>query len=474
MEASSQSLIHSPSLMSCLALSCALCLPLVFLPCGAPLVVPVFECPFCISSLELFLFSLFSLFERCFEFRYIKTAALLANCHSASESYLLASCQYTSASMDPAEKLVAALRQQAARLSHTEEAQQAMVTRMGELAGQVQELVSHLQHATPNVTKPETAELPIPTTVVSGAGLRLASPERYSGDQGQCQAFLTECDIHFELSPQAFPTDRSRVAFMISHLTGRARDWATAEWARHSPTCSTAAGFSRALRLVFDPTNMDREKTRELSNLRQGRESVNDYAIRFRTLAAKSGWNDTALFDHFLKGLSTAMQELLLPVDLPGDLDSLISLAIRTGHRRRDLLQTSGHQRGHGSGFFWHPEARGPPQGALPQSPTAGRPSESDEEPMQLDRARLSHHERQRRRQEGRCYYCGERGHLVVACPTKRGPPVTSETPKLVKNRKLTQVTISCNATSTDLLALIDSGADESLMDWGLTRKQEC
>ncbi|KAG7490708.1 hypothetical protein JOB18_040737 [Solea senegalensis] len=58
----------------------------------------------------------------------------------------------------------------------------------------------------------------------------------------------------------AFPTERSKVAFMISHLTGRARAWATAEWSRDSMICGSLKEFKQALRKAFDPLSSDREK----------------------------------------------------------------------------------------------------------------------------------------------------------------------------------------------------------------------
>jgi len=75
---------------------------------------------------------------------------------------------------------------------------------------------------------------------------RLASPEKFSGDSGDCRPFLVQCDLHYQHQPSAFPTDQSRIAFMITHLTGRAATWATAEWARDSPLC-------RSLRLYLIP-----------------------------------------------------------------------------------------------------------------------------------------------------------------------------------------------------------------------------
>uniref|UniRef100_A0A671VHH1 Uncharacterized protein n=2 Tax=Sparus aurata TaxID=8175 RepID=A0A671VHH1_SPAAU len=89
---------------------------------------------------------------------------------------------------------------------------------------------------------------------------------------------------------------------------------------------------------------------------------------------------------------------------------------------------------------------------------------------MQLGRARLTPEERRKRLIEGRCFYCGEGGHLVSSCPAK-GSQAVSYVPTVSQMpRTLTKITLT-HHTATDLEALIDSGADESLMDWGLARK---
>uniref|UniRef100_A0A3B1JT63 DUF4939 domain-containing protein n=1 Tax=Astyanax mexicanus TaxID=7994 RepID=A0A3B1JT63_ASTMX len=40
--------------------------------------------------------------------------------------------------------------------------------------------------------------------------------------------FLLQCSLFFEQQPSRFPTERSKVAFIISLLTGKALAWATA------------------------------------------------------------------------------------------------------------------------------------------------------------------------------------------------------------------------------------------------------
>ncbi|KAM3619957.1 uncharacterized protein V6R79_016353 [Siganus canaliculatus] len=230
--------------------------------------------------------------------------------------------------MDPAEKeqMAAILRAQEARLSQQEEYQKAMATQLGHLSVQVRDLLDHLrQTSSPSVAPQTQAAAPGPPAPVSpapytGSGIKLASPERYSGDPGQCKAFLTDCDIHFEHSPQAFPTDRSRVAFMVSHLTGRARAWATAEWARDSPLCASVTDFRAALRRVFDPVSTDREKARELSRLRQGNnESVAGRGLQKGFLGSKHQGRPLPTARHWISSTkrTTGVSQFKTPESIP-------------------------------------------------------------------------------------------------------------------------------------------------------------
>uniref|UniRef100_A0A3P9K7H2 ribonuclease H n=1 Tax=Oryzias latipes TaxID=8090 RepID=A0A3P9K7H2_ORYLA len=282
-----------------------------------------------------------------------------------------------------------------------------------------------------------------------------------------CKNFLTDCSIHFEHSPHAFVSDRARIAFMISHLSGRARAWAMAEWARNSPICSSLIAFQHALQITFDPVSTSREKARELTNIRQGRESVCDYAIRFRTSAAENGWNSTALYDVFLKGLAPRFQEQLVPLDLPQDLDSLIALAIRTDNRIHELscLRSS---RPSGEGSTHRTDSAGRGFHRFPPDLHRFSSVDSGEEPMQVGRARISAEERQRRQREGRCYYCGELNHLVSSCPMKTPATVSQVTTAVKFTLSLTPIEVTHHGNTTGLRALIDSGADESLLDWEL------
>ena len=355
------------------------------------------------------------------------------------------------------------LRAQEARLSRQEEFQTAMANQMSHLGSQIQALQNHSAQRTSAPEPPAAAAVPI-----VGAGCKLAQPEKFSGEPGLCKTFFIDCSLHYELFPNAFPTDRTKIAFMMSHLTGRAKAWASAEWSQGSPLCNSLTDFKAALQRTFDPVTTDRERAQELSRLKQGSNLVCDYAIHFRTLAAESGWNTTALYDVFLKGLAAPIQDLLVPLDLPSDLDSLIALAIRTDNRVCQLQQQRSSQSAERSTRTQAPCWRDPRQ-SLPEQRRLS-PMEGEGEPMQLGRARLTPEERRRRQQEGWCFYCGELGHRAAVCSAKRSTVVSQFTVSSSVSRTLTTVKV-IHHTATELGALIDSGADESLMDWGLAEE---
>ncbi len=146
--------------------------------------------------------------------------------------------------------------------------------------------------------------------------------------------------------------------------------------------------------------------------LRQGTRTVSDYAIEFRTLAASSGWNSRALWDHFLHGLAEHIKDEIYSLELPPSLDGLVELATRVDFRLALRSQHRNMENRHES-FDLPPSARGA---------TSPRVGFSEEEPMQIGRAHLTARERRHRIAHGLCLYCGEAGHMVTTCPYKRQP----------------------------------------------------
>lgn len=58
-------------------------------------------------------------------------------------------------------------------------------------------------------------------------------PKHYTGDQGDCGQFLLQCSLVLALQPFTYPSDKSRIAFIMNLLAGKPQ-LATALWDRSS------------------------------------------------------------------------------------------------------------------------------------------------------------------------------------------------------------------------------------------------
>jgi hypothetical protein len=75
----------------------------------------------------------------------------------------------------------------------------------------------------------EPAQQPIQQpTQVSDA--RFSLPDIYDGTPSKCPGFQLQCSLYFTHWREAPTTERSKVATVISLLTGQALEWATAVW----------------------------------------------------------------------------------------------------------------------------------------------------------------------------------------------------------------------------------------------------
>ncbi len=94
-----------------------------------------------------------------------------------------------------------------------------------------------------------TASVTLPDPrVLSLAEPRLPPPQRFSGDPSACDRFLTQCSLTFELQPSSFASDRAKIAYVITLLSGKALSWATAVWKAQAPFCSSYSGFEDELK----------------------------------------------------------------------------------------------------------------------------------------------------------------------------------------------------------------------------------
>lgn len=120
----------------------------------------------------------------------------------------------------------------------------------------------------------------------------------------------------FSLQPSRYASDRSRIAFVVSLLTGRAREWELLSGVRTS-TASTVMCSSR--RRCQEFSTIPHTGLKPLDSSLSGKEI--DRQLEFHTLATSCDWNEPALVAQFLEGLNAEIKDEVLARKIPSRLD---------------------------------------------------------------------------------------------------------------------------------------------------------
>ncbi|KAK3526426.1 hypothetical protein QTP70_025456 [Hemibagrus guttatus] len=246
---------------------------------------------------------------------------------------------------------------------------------------------------------------------------------------------------------------RTKCAFLLSLLTGKALEWASAVWDADPLIRASYSHFEEAIREVFEHPAGGKDISVQLMEIRQGSDSAADYAIRFRTLAAQSEWNNAALWAMFHAGLNPALQtELACHVEATS-----LCQFVATTIRLDNLLC----QRRTGASDM----ASVRPRVRL-DCPVRG---ERDPEPMQLGRSRLAEEKRRPCGPPRRCYNCGSTGHLRPCCPERASDTQVGDRCLLLSLS--IPVSLLFSDRCVRVPALIDSGAAVNLIDRALVEE---
>ena len=109
----------------------------------------------------------------------------------------------------------------------------------------------------------ETADESGLTQAVGEHSLTLSLPERYDGHPDKCRSFLLQCNLYFAHRSGPELPGRAKVAAVITVLTGRVLEWATAVWERAGTELVSIDLFQS----VFDHPATGKESVERLSVL---------------------------------------------------------------------------------------------------------------------------------------------------------------------------------------------------------------
>lgn len=279
---------------------------------------------------------------------------------------------------------------------------------------------------------------------------KLQPPASYDGTRNTrlIDDYLYDVKQHIHNDPLQFTREETKIRFAASYLKGLARTWfRTLD--EHNPPWQTYEEFTQELKQNFAELDPEEYWRKRWENLQQ-RSSITQYLADFRTIEAHLSLTEEDKYHQFKRGLRSNVLDQLALQPRPETLDDLIKIANQVDQRLFEHARSKPVNRPTVNNVQRRPFGNGNPQANRPQVPfrnsqgyqrSAPRVTYPNNQPMmptkwpssvpvedrmQLDavqRGPLTDAEKDYRRRNNLCLYCGNSGHAYQDCPLKRNRP---------------------------------------------------
>lgn len=213
------------------------------------------------------------------------------------------------------------------------------------------------------------------------------------------------CNLYFADHQEM--SDLQKVSFLTQRLTGRALDWASAVWTSCEGQFPNYIQFRTHFQAAFNYPDHGKSSSARLLQLKQGSDSVAEYAVKFRILAAESGCNETTLTAVYCKGLHSELQLELACREAGLALDQQIQMNFRLDQHIKSRSGPSGGKT---------------VRARLVHTPQEPAHRGLTEKPMEIGSYHLSRQKWGRRVANSLCLYCGGKEHVITQGLLRRGP----------------------------------------------------
>src|ERR1700678_2004385 len=183
--------------------------------------------------------------------------------------------------------------------------------------------------------------------------LRINPPTHFTGNRDDLDNFIQDCTLYLTLNRAVYKTDEKQIIFMLSYMTeGTARAWKEAFVRDVINTQTDDFGslkqFTVNLKKAFEASDSEGDARAKLRQLKQGKDSVDDYVAQFRILAGKARMTDnTALTEYFMEGVNTAiLQKIFAQEKLPATITEWYERTSRCDSHYRRVQEILGRRRG--------------------------------------------------------------------------------------------------------------------------------
>eukprot|EP00833_Pecoramyces_ruminatium_P017482 jgi/Orpsp1_1/1191514/evm.model.d7180000086518.1 len=245
----------------------------------------------------------------------------------------------------------------------------------------------------------------------------------FAGDRRYLKGFLAKMELIFLLYPDRYPRDDDKVVYVISRLYGQAMNWAATLIENRDPCLSNYEVFTERFKSFFGDTDITYIANQKLRTLRQRNlGGVHGYIMEFNKYADDSSWNEQAKMDAFIAGLNDQVATRILEM-FPGprNLIALQTIASRIDTR----LSINQHSLRNNSSSY------GSRSSNYRRNQTSRNKTSKNDKSFH---GPLSKEEKDRRRREHLCLYCGSSSHTLRDCPKKNNNNESMSSTTLVSN----------------------------------------
>ena len=303
----------------------------------------------------------------------------------------------------------------------TNQSQEAISTTMQALTAQIATLSTQVPTATWSTATAATPTAP-------SRSVRVKEPRQFTGKASDVEAFLDEITNNLYLQRRQITTDYEQSLFLSLYLTdGNPKSWYQAIRSSTPDLLHDFDGFVEDFRRHFGDSDLESTAYCKIKALRQTG-SCAAYASRFRELVVYLDWTDKSKIAAFKEGLKDQVHDLLITVcPKPTHFDDFVKTCIEIDNAVHENELEKRHAKSGDASKNTnrsHPKQNQPSTGrgtATMSAPSLSTPTLPPGEPMMIDatktkRGPLTQAERDRRRANKLCMYCGGQ-HQIDACP---------------------------------------------------------
>jgi hypothetical protein len=243
-------------------------------------------------------------------------------------------------------------------------------------------------------------------TVAYNKFLKLDVAVYHGKEDENLNRWLTEVSVALDV--QKIREQKQQVAYGMSKLRGRARDWAYACIMKDAACFPYFATFRQGLIDVFQPPKCEFRIRQQLLAVRQGNQSLHEYVSKVRSLSTNltsAPMDEDTLVALFLHGLKDGPVRTQLFRMYPKTLEEAISTSIQEEFSRTQAQRSGGFSKGNVNPLKFPQKFGRDPMAMDVSTVTTG----FQRKPM--DQSKIQ------------CFRCKKYGHMIKDCRVKLTHP---------------------------------------------------